>query len=273
MGEVNPYGGTQQFTPRDTNIVDAIAETKRITEASLRSNPLRNARVDDGLMQWRGNYPGGVGNSGAYLWIGEFSPIDGVLGKSQRGFVLTRDDPKHAAALWMYDPAGSTANPVTQPLRQRIIMRDADNRPFLEEGVKGGRSFPWCPIPLFPAQSDGVGNGTNYRNAVNAAQAGVWRTLWQGAGPMVGPFIRWKAFITGTAAQALAGRIIISWDDATSFTSSPVSLFIPAQLSQTVDFSGTDRVGHGFTVELQAQVSSGPSDLNWFYPIELSSFG
>jgi hypothetical protein len=270
MGEVNPYGQAQQFTPRDTNIVDAIAETKRITDAALRSNPLRNARVDDGLMQWRGNYSGGVANSGAFLWVGEFSPIDGVLGKSQRGFVLTRDDPKHAAALWMYDPAGSTANPISQPLRQRIFMRDADNRPFLEEGVKGGASFPWCAIPLFPAQSDSPGS-LAYRHAINGAN-GTFRTLWQGRAPMVGPFLKWHAFVTGTAGQVLAVRVVLTWSDGSTYTSSGLTGTV-AHLDQVLDFSGQGKVGQGVNVELQGGIVSGPADFNWIYPTECNSFG
>lgn len=272
MADIDPYGLDQQYTPRGSNIVDAIAETKRITEAALRANPLRNARIDDGLMQWRGNYAGGVANSGAYLWLGEFSPSDNVLKKPQRGFILTRDDPNHTAALWMYDPDAGSRGP-GNPLRQRVIMRDADNKSMLVEGRQGGLEWPWFPIPMYPAQSDNPGNGAAYRHAINGAQAGTWRTLWHGAGPMVGPNIRWKADTNGTASQNVGVRFVITWDDNTTFTSGGASGPIPQNLTETHSFAGQDKVGRGMTVELQGNVLSGPADFNWIYPVEMSSFG
>lgn len=234
MVDVNPYGQIQKFSGRQADLVDAIAEQKRVVDAVTRANPLIDAWVDRGLMRWRGNY---AANNESFLWIGEFHPQDNVLGKEQRGFVLSRDDPKHATALWMYDPNAEAASPSGPPLRQRIFMNDADNRPIMREAAFGGVSFPTGPIPLMPfadtrfirlATGAGAGDTLNSRYVPvpneHATTGGNRIKLYEGTGPMTGPWIRILGWMQGlkmndAASVGIGVDVTISWDDGSVYNS------------------------------------------------------
>lgn len=54
MGDINPTAHGQSFTPRQTSLVDAFAEHKRVLTAIMQTNPLRNAVIDDGDLTIRG---------------------------------------------------------------------------------------------------------------------------------------------------------------------------------------------------------------------------
>lgn len=145
MVDIDPSDTSSRYTPREATLVDAVAETKRIADQQMRSNPLKDARISSGLTKWTGNYGGDL------AWIGEFLPADrnqfdqyGNM-KAQRGINIVRDDPLHNAAFSLYDPWPTAGT----PLRQRIYMHDADGKNFLVEGFNGGRSFPDAPIVLY----------------------------------------------------------------------------------------------------------------------------
>lgn len=171
MVDINPAETISKYTPRATTIVDAVAETKRIADQQMRSNPLKNARIDSGLTRWVGNYDGDL------VWIGEFLPYDANLTdaygnpKPQRGVSIVRDDPQHSSAFVMYD-----WNPQPGvPLRQKIAMHDADGRRLLVEGDFGGRNYPDKAIPMYPRISiDSGGNATSAE------------LVWSGEGNIIG---------------------------------------------------------------------------------------
>lgn len=135
--------------PSEPSIFAVVAETQRVANQILRSNPLANAITTYGLMQWVGRYQGN------YLWIGEFFPADpnqhDTHGNSlpQMGFVVTRDDPQKNIALSMYD-----WDPyVGGPLRQKLALNDADGRHIFAEGESGGWGWPRFPAPMMPNNS------------------------------------------------------------------------------------------------------------------------
>lgn len=266
MGDIDPTAQAQDYTPRQPTLVDAVLDARRIADAQMRSNPLRNAKIDDGRMEWRGNYAGGVGSS--FLWIGEFSPNDRILNKPQRGFILTRDDSKHSPAFWMYDPFPDPA----KPLRQLIRISDADGASLLIESREGGVQFPWTVIPMYDAQSDNVGNGTTYRSAINASN-GSLRTLFRGAGPMTGGRVRCKMEMTTTAGQTLLMLIKITFSDNTVYTSPGLSVASVGFPSFDLDLRSLGKAGMGFTAEVQSGVSVGGLNFTWLYMIEFSIYG
>lgn len=142
MVDINPASWTQQFTPRSPDLVDAVAEVRRIAEQQMRSNPLANGIVPYGLTRWRGNYGGDL------VWFGEFQPNDLNLDKPQRGISFVRDDTQRNSALSLYDPTPEEG----VPLRQRLALGDADGRTLLAEGQHdGGRAFPRYPVVVYPA--------------------------------------------------------------------------------------------------------------------------
>lgn len=288
MADIDPYGQIQQYTPRITTIVDAIAENKRVTEAAIRSNPLRNARVDDGLMVWRGNYAGQGGISDSYLWIGEIYPRDGVLNKAQRGFFITRDDPKHARAFWMYDEAGEAASPSGPPLRQLISMHDADDRPLLREARNGGTEFPYGMIPLYGTRDSYYNVRVDAAGTMkflpllgpNVVRAGGPYTMFRGYGPMVGNRVKvWLHGFssTGSAVGGSWGLYLkINWNNnSPEFVSGRIDC--PAGGSQTffwdIDFRGQNKVGTEVNIQVVAEMLSGSDEWCYAYPQTAFSYG
>lgn len=149
VADVNPQDTVARLTPRATDLVDAIANAERIAAGSLRSNPMENAVVTQGLTRFVGNY------GGDFAWFGEFFPPDqnliddfGNL-QPQRGISFVRDDPQHNSAFAMYD-----WNPQPGvPLRQKVSMHDADGKVTYQEGVNGGRAFPDTPLIMYQRET------------------------------------------------------------------------------------------------------------------------
>lgn len=218
-----------QNYPQQPSLFTAVAETQRVANQILRSNPLANAVTTYGLMQWLGRY------GSYYLWIGEFSPNDpnklDPQGNTlpQMGFVLRRDDAKqnYAIELYDYDPY------VGGPLRQKLQFRDADGRPLMGEGESGGWGWPRFPVPMYqtnPAQtntasavtlfgrSQVVGRHIDFMFAVNAVPmwtftgaAGFGNAavpLWT-AGPNAGFQLTWNL-------QVLIGANTVTTPNATT---------------------------------------------------------
>lgn len=152
MVDINPADWVQQFTPRSPDLVDAVAEVRRIAEQQMRSNPLANGIVPYGLTKWRGNYGGDL------VWIGEFLPEDPNLDKPQRGLSIVRDDTQRRAAIDLYDPSPSEG----VPLRQRLAFGDADGRRLLHESQHdGGWAFPRLPVHLYSSKVVSSSSSTN----------------------------------------------------------------------------------------------------------------
>lgn len=160
MVDVNPANLQAPFAPRESTIVDAVAETRRIADQFMRNNPLVDALIAQGFTRFQGNY------GELFLMLGEFFPADQNLvddfgaPQPQRGFHLERDDPLHHQALSMYDFDPK----VGIPLRQRLYMRDADGKPLMLEGYNGGRAFPDAPLVLYQRETidpNGVQTGSD----------------------------------------------------------------------------------------------------------------
>lgn len=149
MVDVNPQNLLTPYAPRESTLVDAVAETRRIADQVMRNNPLVDAVIDRGLTRFRGNY------GGDFAWFGEFLPYDQNLTDDfgdplpQRGISFVRDDPQHNSAFAMYDFDPRAG----EPLRQRIGMHDADGKPLLWEGWAGGRAFPDAPLVMYQRES------------------------------------------------------------------------------------------------------------------------
>lgn len=143
----------QQYTPRPPSALDVLQAAKRTADAILRSNPLTNAVVSQGLMRWIGNHTDVNGDKINLLWIGDFLPPDPTMGgEPQRGVVLWRDDSAGAAyndgvlafALYDHDPGGGGLG-----LRQTLHLRSIDNNQLLSEARNGGLQFPHATIPMY----------------------------------------------------------------------------------------------------------------------------
>lgn len=275
MGDIDPRAQVQRYTPRQTDIVDAVVETKRVMTASLRANPLRNAVVDDGLMKWRGNY-GSAFSLGdiraSYLWIGEVSPRDAVLNKTQRGVFITRDDPSHARVLWMYDPWAASAGP-DRPLRQLFTMNDADDRPVLHEHIDGGLAIPISPIPLMERGWTYV-NGSAVPAWAGATASATFQNLYEGTGPMTGVRIRVIGIITSVAGTNLIARAHFSFNngyerysDEAIVTGAQSEFFVFEE-----DFKGLDLVGRIVQVSVQARISNGGTGNTVCQPLQCYSY-
>lgn len=288
MVSIDVTAQVQQYTPRNTTIVDAVADTKRVLDAQIRANPLRNAFINDGLMRWKGNYSGGVNAS--YLWIGEFTPVDAVLNKPQRGFILSRDDPKRAAALWMYDPNAGSANPSTQPVRQLLIMHDADDNTIMQEGIGGGTAFPYGIIPMNPVsftfyqvQVPPASPATSkYLPIIPASHSNFSTTaseLYRGFGPMVGHKLK-LYLICASSVSAPVGPsflvyAVLTWNDGTTFTTTTVTTASGATTTPfwDLDFTGQNKVGKEVEVQVYAKLVSGGGEWNWTFVQACYSYG
>jgi hypothetical protein len=179
MVDVNPRELQTPYMPRESTIVDAVAETRRIADQVMRNNPLVDAVITQGLTRFRGNY------GGDFAWFGEFFPGDKNLldefGKPlpQRGISFVRDDPLHQTAFVMYDNDPQ----VGVPLRQRIYMHDADGRGLMLEGYNGGRAFPDAPLVMYQRETIDP----------NGVQIGSDVTVFSGEGNLTGTRVRFAA--------------------------------------------------------------------------------
>lgn len=148
----------EQYTPREISALDALAAAKRIADQIIRNNPLTNAVVSRGLMQWRGNHVDIDGDKVNFLWIGDFFPADPTMGGiPQKGIVMWRDDStassvdagRIAFALYDHDPGGGGLG-----LRQTIHLDSLDGKHLLSESRKGGQEFPHMNVPMGATGSD-----------------------------------------------------------------------------------------------------------------------
>jgi hypothetical protein len=257
MGDVNPRAQAQQYTPRQTSIVDAVAETKRVVEASLRANPLKNAVVDSGLMRFRGNY--GID----FLWIGEFYPKDPILDKPQRAVLIRRDDHIGADVLaywdWYPDPA--------RPLRQKMRMRDASNRPILEEGGSGGLQFPrnnivcypvagaWLPVPTEISDTGSINSWDYYYGAANSTRNTDPTNIWEGKGSMTGRrlYVRWWQVTTDNSNGGV--RLHVDFDGSSESYTSSWNWMEDGNTPQFDILFSEDAVGRAVNVVVEGQVN------------------
>lgn len=179
MVDVNPRDLQGPYMPRESTIVDAVAETRRIADQVMRNNPLVDAVIRQGFTRFEGNY------GELFLLLGEFNPPDRNLvddfgqPQPQRGFHLERDDPQHNGAFTMYDN-----NPqIGVPLRQRIYMHDADGKALMWEGRNGGRAFPDGPIVMYQRETIDP----------NGVQIGSDVVVFSGEGNLTGTRVRFSA--------------------------------------------------------------------------------
>lgn len=283
MADIDPYAqlASTALTPRSPNIVDAVAETARIAEAQMRSNPLYNAKIDGGLMVWRGNYAGGGGIQDSLLWIGGFSPNDGSKNVPQRGFALTRDDPKHGWALYMFDPQGESRSG-SDPLRQRVFMRDADNNQILSEARGGGLSWPLGQVPLYSSnqafQAVRTDAGTGMKSiplGPGTVQGGL-NNYFKGYGPMVGH--RLKVFLNGFSSGPATFQYrfrAMFFDNQSDYVSTWATVGAGQAIDTVwdIDFAGQDKVGRIVHVILEAQVTAGTAEWCTLTPVHCYSYG
>lgn len=217
--DVDPRALQAPYTPRESTLVDAVAESRRIADQAMRNNPLVNAVIDRGLTRFRGNY------GGDFIWFGEFFPADKNLTDDfgndmpQRGISITRDDPTHSQVFALYDFDQQAG----EQLRQRIYMRDADGKALMLEGFNGGRAFPDAPIVLYQRETidpngvqigsdvvvfSGEGNLIGTRLAMSAA----WGTA--GGTPTWSTYLRVSGggVTINTATSSGSGGGNISWN-------------------------------------------------------------
>lgn len=273
MADIDPFSQIQQYTPRQSDLVDAVAESRRAIDAAIRSNPLRNAVIDDGLMRWRGNYTGGINAS--YLWIGEIFPVDAVLGKMQRAFVLSRDDNVRARALWMYDPFAESANPVSQPLRQLVSMHDADNYPMVVEGRYGGLRFPHTQIALYPVRNLFGGGPVPYLHAQNQTVVGQVNLLYRGMGSMSGSRIFARGyFATNNASAGVGVHMVCNWTNGATYTSARYDLYgnTASGWEFDIEFSSLKVVGSRVEVLIYGSGIAASDQWTWVVPERCYSF-
>lgn len=188
MVDINPNELKGPFTPRESTIVDAIAESRRIADQAMRNNPLVDAVISQGFTRFAGNY----GQN--YALFGDFTPNDRNLldefgePQPQRGVHFERDDPQHNAAFSMYDFDPKTG----VPLRQRIYMHDADGKALMHEGHNGGRAFPDQPIVMYQ------------RESIDPSGAGFTadRTMYSGSGNLTGTRLEFSGAWTNSDAGA-----------------------------------------------------------------------
>jgi hypothetical protein len=276
LADIDPTSQIQQYTPRQEDLVDAVAESRRIIDAQIRSNPLRNAVIDDGLMRWRGNYT--VGTSGSFLWIGEVTPRDNVLNKNQRGFILSRDDPKGARVLYMYDPFASTSNPSTQPLRQLFSMNDADDNKMFHEALGGGALFPWSQIALYPVRTKFTtiaGFTGPFLEAQNQTTTGSVSLLHRGTGSMTGTRIHVHGLLATNVNTCCIGvHMVCNWSNGATYTSARQDLCGNAAVSFEfdIDFKSLNVVGQKVEVLIYGTGIGSTNEYSWIVPERCYSY-
>lgn len=283
MADIDPYAqlaGTR-LTPRSVTLVDQVAEAQRVAESIARSNPLYNARIDGGLMVWRGNYAGSGGIADSLLWIGQFAPIDGSKGVGQRGFALTRDDPNHAWAFYMFDPQGESRSG-TDPLRQRIFIQDADGKRILTEARGGGVAYPVGQIPLYSSNlyfqtvRTDAGTGTKALPLPPGTVQGGLNNYFKGRGPMTGHHLHLKGYAWSSGGATFQVRGRFNFEDNQADYVTAWQTWGPGasdDFSWDVDFAGQDKVGRMVNVTIEAQVTAGTAEWCTIFPQWCYSYG
>lgn len=284
MVNVDPYAALAKtmLTPRSPTLVDQVAEAQRVAESIARANPLYNAKIDGGLMVWRGNYAGSGGVADSLLWVGAFSPSDAVKGVPQRGFALTRDDSKHAAAFYMYDPQAASRG-AGNPLRQRIFVRDADGNRMLTEATGGGYSWPVGQIPLYSSsllfQTVRVDSGGTLKGIPlppGTVQGTSVNNYFRGYGPMVGHRLRFYGYAWSSGGAAFQVRFRCNFGDGVADYVSPWAAYAAGETRDflwDIDFAGQNKVGRIVSFYVEAQVTSGTPEWCTIFPLQLYSYG
>lgn len=283
MVDVDPYAqlaGTM-LTPRSVSLVDQVAEAQRVAESIARANPLYNAKIDGGLMVWRGNYAGSGGIQDSLLWVGGFAPNDGSKGVPQRGFALTRDDPNHGWALYMFDPQGESRSG-SDPLRQRLFMRDADNNQILTEARAGGIGYPVSQIPLYSSnlafQSVRTDSGTGMKNIPlppGTVQGGL-NNYFKGRGAMTGHRLNVNGYAWSSGSATFQVRVRAWFDDNDPDYVSSFQTWGPGAsdaFNWDIDFAGQGKVGKMVNVAIEAQVTAGTAEWCTIFPQYCYSWG
>ncbi|MEU3649791.1 hypothetical protein AB0E59_40920 [Lentzea sp. NPDC034063] len=232
------------FTPTPPSKTAILADTKRIADQILRSNPLKNARVDGGLTRWEGAY------GGEFAWFGEFYPGDPNRdGKPQRGISLVRDDPQQKTAFAMFDPHPEEG----RPLRQRIFMDDADGHPLLHEGENGGWAYPFLPIQLFRADQGGY---------IQTNQT-TDRLIFTGRSAVMGRHVECQGF--GTSANNESGLIYmrVTGNNGEVVTAPAFEYTGVGGFTLTADLGADGGVRNAteMTVDVFARKTGGPGDI------------
>jgi hypothetical protein len=271
MVDINPGDSVAKFSPRQPTLVDAVAETKRVSDQLMRSNPMENAVVTKGLTTFVGNY------GGDFAWFGEFYPADANLTddfggpEPQRGVVIQRDDPQQNFAYVMYDPHPQAG----VPLRQRVAMYDADGRRTWMEGDTGGQHWPRHHIPVYPRNA--YSNATSQEIVASGSSTLVGRHLQYGF--IVRTFPLWPVqgapgfgnvnvplFRAGAdAAMRVEWQLQVSAADINVF--SPVNSVGPASTSVggSLDLSPIFDERHDFiSVVVHGRISAGDASRNAF---------
>lgn len=248
MVDVNPGASQSPFVPRNTTLVDAVAETKRIADQLMRSNPLKDARIDSGLTLWKGNYGGDL------VWIGEITPYDQNLMdpfgnlKKQRAFIVRRDDPGQNFAITMYD-----FNPQAGvPLNQRLTISDINGRRMYQDGVSGGLAFPDRPIVLYPRVNieSGMTNGTD-------------DIPWAGSGNITGKIVQFQGGWAAGGTVTVTTFVRVTGVGGT-IVDSPTRVLAGANtINETIDISAIYNNGEDF-VDIQWHTFRSAGTGNYF---------
>jgi hypothetical protein len=241
--EVNPRDLQAPYTPRESTLVDAVAESRRIADQAMRNNPLVNAVVDRGLTRFRGNY------GSDYAWFGEFNPVDENLTDDfgddlpQRGIVFWRDDPSHNQAFAMYDFDPRAG----EPLRQRMYLNDADGKPFLQEGFNGGRFWPDAPIVMYQRESFESPRATWTSD----------RVAYSGEGDLVGTLVEFTAAYTLTVGTDTISSFLRLSGGGVTINTPTTALVGNQNISLTVDVKTIKQVSDYINVEWHMWRSAG----------------
>ena len=245
----------EQYTPREYSALDVVASAKRTADAILRSNPLTNAVISQGLMRWEGNHTDVNGDKVNFLWIGEFQPNDPTMGGiPQRGIVIWRDDSTASAvndgviafALYDHNPGGDGLG-----LRQTIHVRSVDNDTLVQEARNGGLQFPHSTIPMYE------GPDTN-RARWPSVTSTSFVTALEGYVSCIGNHVYARYWVSTPAATTAEYRVTASWSGGSVTGATQVQgASIIALAEDTIDVTGA-RGQADLQVKVQLRVASGP---------------
>jgi len=176
-----------------------------------------------------------VDNDGSpLLFVGGVSPTH-PDGSPQRGLLVYREDGSLAFSIYTTD-----ANP------QGLAIHDAHgNTIFAEDVITGGLARPWLDIPMYPARQ------TNFLQTTSAA----YETLWRGEVSCINPTLTVSGW--SWTPPGSAGNLQVLANSAT--VGSPVAVPTGGVTQWTIGpaLHGAS-IGSTLTVEIQAQLTSGP---------------
>lgn len=198
----------EQYTPRSFSYLDWVAAAKRTADDIMAANPLTNAVISRGLMQWRGNHTDVNGDKVNFVWIGEFRPEDTTMGGiPQRGSVFWRDDSTAASvekgtiawALYDHNPGGDGLG-----LRQTIHSYSVDNNQLINESRSGGLRFPRMPVPMGPG---GGASRTSWHQTTSTSM----QTLSEGGCSGIGRHVYARYWSHNEGGVAGEFQVTVEW--------------------------------------------------------------